>query len=281
MAQSDQVIQNSTFPAVRSDINDNLAALFSQSSGPSAPAVTVPFQPWIDTSSSPAVWKIRNAANNNWVTVGLIDAATFQFSGVTSIANGGTGQTTATAAINALLPSQTGQSGKSLTTNGTNVSWGAGSAGSSGYAILQDQKADGVASGTFTSGAWRTRTLNTIVANSGAIVSSLSSNQFTLIAGTYLIIANCAAHDCNNHQIRLYNVSASTASAYGLSMYANENSGVTNNAYLSAEITIASPTIFRIEHRCATSKSTNGFGVSTNWTGNIEIYATVEIYKRA
>lgn len=281
MAQSDQVVQNSTFPAVRSDINDNLAALFSQSSGPSAPAVTIAFQPWIDTSSSPAIWKIRNAANNNWITVGLVDAATFQFSGVTSISNGGTGQTTAQAAINALLPSQAGQSGKALTTNGTNVSWGAGGAGSSGYAIIQDQKADGVVSGTFTSGAWRTRTLNTIAANSGAIVSGLSSNQFTLIAGTYLIIANCAANDCNGHQIRLYNVSASIASAYGISMYANENSGVTNNAYLATEITIASPTVFRIEHRCQTSKSTNGFGVVTSWTGNIEIYATVEIYKQA
>lgn len=40
------------------------------------------------------------------------------------IANGGTGQTTANAAFNALVPSQTGQSGKYLTTDGTNTSWG-------------------------------------------------------------------------------------------------------------------------------------------------------------
>lgn len=39
------------------------------------------------------------------------------------ISQGGTGQTTAPAAINALLPVQTGNSGKVLTTNGTNVSW--------------------------------------------------------------------------------------------------------------------------------------------------------------
>jgi hypothetical protein len=43
--------------------------------------------------------------------------------GVLNIANGGTGQTTATAAINALLPSQAANSGKFLTTNGTTVSW--------------------------------------------------------------------------------------------------------------------------------------------------------------
>lgn len=40
------------------------------------------------------------------------------------IANGGTGQTTAANAINALLPTQTGNSGKFLTTNGTVSSWG-------------------------------------------------------------------------------------------------------------------------------------------------------------
>lgn len=39
------------------------------------------------------------------------------------IANGGTGQTTANNAFNALAPSQTGNSGKYLTTNGTNTSW--------------------------------------------------------------------------------------------------------------------------------------------------------------
>lgn len=40
------------------------------------------------------------------------------------IAQGGTGQTTASNAINALMPSQTSNSGKYLTTNGVSVSWG-------------------------------------------------------------------------------------------------------------------------------------------------------------
>jgi hypothetical protein len=43
--------------------------------------------------------------------------------GVVAIANGGTGQTTATAAFNALAPAQTSNSGKYLTTDGTNSSW--------------------------------------------------------------------------------------------------------------------------------------------------------------
>lgn len=43
--------------------------------------------------------------------------------GVTAIVNGGTGQTTANDAFNALAPSQTGNSGFLLTTDGTNTSW--------------------------------------------------------------------------------------------------------------------------------------------------------------
>jgi len=43
--------------------------------------------------------------------------------GTIDIANGGTGQTTANAAFNALAPSQTGNTGKYLTTNGTDTSW--------------------------------------------------------------------------------------------------------------------------------------------------------------
>jgi hypothetical protein len=77
MAQADQTVQNATFPTVRADINNNLAALFSANSGATAPTVTVAFQDWIDTSGTDPLWKKRNAANNAWLTV-----ATFLGSGL-------------------------------------------------------------------------------------------------------------------------------------------------------------------------------------------------------
>jgi hypothetical protein len=52
--------------------------------------------------------------------------------GTVAIANGGTGQTTANAGLNALLPSQTSNSGKVLQTDGTNTSWATPSSGGSG-----------------------------------------------------------------------------------------------------------------------------------------------------
>lgn len=45
------------------------------------------------------------------------------FSSPTPIANGGTGQSTVTAALNALLPAQSGNNGRYLQTDGTNVVW--------------------------------------------------------------------------------------------------------------------------------------------------------------
>jgi hypothetical protein len=55
--------------------------------------------------------------------------ASHTLSGTIDVVNGGTGQTTTTAAINALLPSQATNSGKYLTTDGTNTSWATVSGG--------------------------------------------------------------------------------------------------------------------------------------------------------
>jgi hypothetical protein len=54
-----------------------------------------------------------------------------QVTGTLPLANGGTGQTSAISAFNALAPSQSGNSGKYLTTDGTNTSWGTVSGGGS------------------------------------------------------------------------------------------------------------------------------------------------------
>ena len=52
-----------------------------------------------------------------------------QVTGTLAIGNGGTGQTTASTALNALLPSQTANSGKVLKTDGTNATWQTDTAG--------------------------------------------------------------------------------------------------------------------------------------------------------
>jgi hypothetical protein len=65
--------------------------------------------------------------------------------GTLPIANGGSGQTTATAAFNALAPSQATNSGKYLTTDGTNTSWATVSGGSGTVTSVSVVSANGLA----------------------------------------------------------------------------------------------------------------------------------------
>ena len=69
--------------------------------------------------------KIWMTSSNGLSQVLVSSLAIADQTGTLGVANGGTGQTTANAGLNALLPSQTSNSGKYLTSNGTDSSWGA------------------------------------------------------------------------------------------------------------------------------------------------------------
>ena len=146
------------------------------------------------------------------------------------------------------------------------------------YAIIADQKAQNTAGGTFTSGAWRTRDLNTEIADPDGIVS-ISSNQFTLGVGSYLIRWSAPAYQTNNHQTRLYNVTSASVVAVGTTEYADATNLVYNRSCGAARVTIASSTVYALEHRCTTTVSGNGFGVAANFT--TEQYGLVEIFKES
>ena len=146
------------------------------------------------------------------------------------------------------------------------------------YAIIADQKANNTQSGNFTSGAWRTRDLNTELADADGIVS-ISSNQFTLQAGTYLIKWSCPAYGRNYHASRLRNNTDGINYA-GASTYADYNSNVQNESIGVARLTIGAAKAFEVQHRCSVSSSHNdGFGVKTNFDTDYEIFTVVEIYK--
>ena len=68
MAQADGTIQNDTGANVRIDLNNNFAALFSNSSGSTEPSTTYAYQFWVDTANN--LLKLRNGANSGWVTLG-------------------------------------------------------------------------------------------------------------------------------------------------------------------------------------------------------------------
>ena len=66
----DYVISNGTGAAIRSDLNDALAAIVSNNSSSTAPATTYAYQWWADTTTG--LLKQRNAANSAFVTIGTL-----------------------------------------------------------------------------------------------------------------------------------------------------------------------------------------------------------------
>jgi microcystin-dependent protein len=72
MAQADGTIQNDTGSNVRSDLNNNFAACFTNNSGASAPGTTYANQWWADTGNG--LLKIRNTSNTSFITVGTLNS---------------------------------------------------------------------------------------------------------------------------------------------------------------------------------------------------------------
>jgi hypothetical protein len=70
VATHDYVIANGTGSAVRSDLNNALAAIVSNNSSSTEPATTYAFQWWADTTAG--TLKLRNSANSAWVTIGTL-----------------------------------------------------------------------------------------------------------------------------------------------------------------------------------------------------------------
>jgi hypothetical protein len=170
-----------------------------------------------------------------------------------------------------------------LKSDGTDVSWGADSGGLfSSYSIIQDQKTSGTAGGTFTSAAWRTRDLQTEVYD--GIGVTLSTNEFTLSAGSYSISWTAPAWSVGLHQSRLYDVTGTASIGSGTSCTgptASTYRAATNLSVGSLRVTVGVglTNAYRIEHQCSYTHATNGFGVASGY--GTEVYTQVQILKES
>ena len=144
-------------------------------------------------------------------------------------------------------------------------------------AYLKDVKPSGTAGGTFTSGAWQTRTLNTV---EGDNIVSLSSNQFTLQKGKYLIEASAPAYKTNENKCKIRNITDGVDTILGESSYTASGDGVAISALVSGMIIVTTSKVFELQHRSATTAATSGFGTPSSF-GVDEVYAQVKITKLA
>ena len=146
------------------------------------------------------------------------------------------------------------------------------------YAIIGDQKSSGTAGGALTSGDWRTHDLQTEFSDTDGIVS-ISSNQFTLQAGTYLITYRTIAYAVASSVAKIYNVtdSADVANSFSQSVYARNSSGHTIPAIGSVRFTISGAKVFELRQQGTTTHASAGFGVASSFSVNN--YAIIEIFK--
>ena len=145
------------------------------------------------------------------------------------------------------------------------------------YIQVRDDKASGTDGGTFTSGAWRTRDLNTEKADTGAH-ASVAANQITLAAGTYRFRASAPARGVSLHKLRLQNVTDAATIEVGVSVRQESTDADVGLAFVSGRFTISASKVLELQHRCSNSTSTDGFGAACGF-GVVEVYAEIEFWK--
>ena len=145
------------------------------------------------------------------------------------------------------------------------------------YALIGDQKATNAAGGSTSTGTFNVRDINTEFADADGIVS-ISSNQFTLAAGSYLIEWSCPAMRCGRHQSRLYDITGSASVQVGKSTTSDTGAdGDQNDSNGAVRITISANNIYEIQHQCSTTEPTSGLGNASDF--GTEIFTLVKIFK--
>lgn len=148
------------------------------------------------------------------------------------------------------------------------------------YINIQDQKTSGSAPASITSGAFRTRTLNTITSNDQNLaVLNTTTNQILLPAGTYRCRISVPAITTNNHQARLQDVSNSGTLLIGTSEFSSTSTSVVTSSTISGRFGLAAPTLLEVQHRVQTtgvggnaaSFGTEVYTVAEFWLENVAI----------
>lgn len=148
-----------------------------------------------------------------------------------------------------------------------------------GLLHIQDQKSSGTEGGTFTSGSWQTRVLNTALTNE-IPDAGLASNQITLPAGTYEVDAWAVAYNVSSHVLKLYDTTGAADLLVGKVQFSGSPSNVSDTASVRGRITLAVESVLELRHRCSATVATSGLGKAATF-GVVEVYADIQIRRVA
>lgn len=144
------------------------------------------------------------------------------------------------------------------------------------YLRVSDEKAANTSGGTFTSGAWQTRVLNTI-SSQVDVKASLNNNQILLEAGVYLCRIVCPAYAVNRHKARLRNMTDGADLLLGTSEFAGTAAQTTS--VIVGRIDLPTQKVLEVQHRCETTAATDGFGRASNFSVT-EVYTVAEFWRQ-
>jgi hypothetical protein len=146
-------------------------------------------------------------------------------------------------------------------------------------AIFNETQANNTSGGTFTSGSYTKRVLNTTVVNN-ITGCSISSSVITLPAGTFAVRASAPAFAVIAHKARIQNTTAGTTLALGQNQYANTSATAQTSCEVLTIFTLSVSSTIELQHRCESTRATTGFGVSCVF-GDSEIYSQIMIQRIA
>ena len=142
-------------------------------------------------------------------------------------------------------------------------------------AWIKDIKPQATSGGTFTTGDWRTRNLNTIENDINSIILELNANQFRIKRGVFHCFAMCPAHTVYRHQARLYNVTQAAIAILGTPEY---SASTQSQSIIDGQFTVTDENDFyEIQHVCEVTAISQGFGVEGNFTTEIYTQARFSV----
>lgn len=144
------------------------------------------------------------------------------------------------------------------------------------YIKVIDKKSNGTPGGTFTKDVWQTRDLTDEIDDTNNLCS-LSSNQITLAAGTYICHISCPGFRVEKHMARLYNITDSALELLGTAEWTESTGGAVTRSFIVGRFTIAAQKTFEIQHYCTVTHTSNGFGVDSTFSDNI--YTVAEFWE--
>lgn len=143
-----------------------------------------------------------------------------------------------------------------------------------------DEKGSTSDGGSSAATTWSTRDLNTVRTNE-ITSASLSSNQISLPAGTYIIESHSPLYKSGRFRVRLWNVTDSAATLLGTSACSDAGDNTGAYSHIRGKFTIAGTKSFRIEYYCAAGQATTGLGTAVGSSAGSSVYTEVLIWKVA